>query len=110
MYPYLFILISLALATISLYLLALGLTKFEALYMITVFEARALEGARMEGAACALAACPRRVVARARGVAGHPRAEKERKSSDARKAITKHRLRARRGTCEVAGEWSVSSE
>uniref|UniRef100_A0A7S4BS36 Uncharacterized protein n=1 Tax=Chrysotila carterae TaxID=13221 RepID=A0A7S4BS36_CHRCT len=37
-YPYLFIFISLALACISLYLLAVGLTKFEALYMITVFE------------------------------------------------------------------------
>eukprot|EP00965_Chrysotila_dentata_P010291 334602-Pleurochrysis_carterae.AAC.2 len=39
-YPYLFIFISLALACISLYLLAVGLTKFEALYMITVFEVR----------------------------------------------------------------------
>jgi len=37
-WPYLFILISLTLACVSLYLLALGLTKFEALYMITVFE------------------------------------------------------------------------
>jgi len=37
-YPYIFISISLALACASLYLLAIGLTKFEALYMITVFE------------------------------------------------------------------------
>ena len=37
-FPYLFIAISLALACVSLYMLALGLTKFEALYMITVFE------------------------------------------------------------------------
>ena len=37
-WPYLFILISLTLACVSLYLLAVGLQKFEALYMITVFE------------------------------------------------------------------------
>jgi len=37
-WPYLFITISLTVCVISLYLLALGLTKFEALYMITVYE------------------------------------------------------------------------
>uniref|UniRef100_A0A7S3VXX1 EamA domain-containing protein n=2 Tax=Emiliania huxleyi TaxID=2903 RepID=A0A7S3VXX1_EMIHU len=37
-YPYLFITISLALACGALYLLAVGLRSFEALYMITVFE------------------------------------------------------------------------
>jgi uncharacterized membrane protein len=37
-FPYLFIAISLLLACVSLYMLAVGLTKFEALYMITVFE------------------------------------------------------------------------
>ena len=37
-YPYLFIVASLALACTSLYMLAVGLTKSEALYMITVFE------------------------------------------------------------------------
>jgi len=37
-YPYLFISISLTLACVSLWLLAVGLRTFEALYMITVFE------------------------------------------------------------------------
>lgn len=37
-YPYLFIAISLTLACVSLYMLAVGLRTFEALYMITVFE------------------------------------------------------------------------
>ena len=37
-FPYLFIAISLTLACVSLYLLAVGLKNFEALYMITVFE------------------------------------------------------------------------
>lgn len=37
-FPYLFIAISLTLACVSLYMLAVGLRTFEALYMITVFE------------------------------------------------------------------------
>jgi uncharacterized membrane protein len=37
-WPYLFITISLTVCVISLYLLGLGLTKFEALFMITVYE------------------------------------------------------------------------
>jgi len=37
-YPYLFVTVSLTLACVSLYLLAVGLRTFEALYMITVFE------------------------------------------------------------------------
>jgi len=37
-WPYLFITISLTLACVSLYMLAVGLRTFEALYMITVFE------------------------------------------------------------------------
>ena len=37
-YPYLFFAISMTLATVSLYMLAVGLRSFEALYMITVFE------------------------------------------------------------------------
>lgn len=37
-WPYLFITISLTICIISLYLLGLGLTKFEALFMITVYE------------------------------------------------------------------------
>ena len=40
-YPYLFISISLTLACVSLWLLAVGLRTFEALYMITVFEVSA---------------------------------------------------------------------
>ena len=37
-WPYLFIFVSLTLACVSLYMLAVGLRTFEALYMITVFE------------------------------------------------------------------------
>ncbi len=37
-FPYLFMLISLTLACVSLYMLAVGLRTFEALYMITIFE------------------------------------------------------------------------
>jgi len=37
-FPYLFIAVSLTLACVSLYMLAVGLRTFEALYMITVFE------------------------------------------------------------------------
>ena len=37
-WPYLFILVSLTLACVSLWMLAVGLKTFEALYMITVFE------------------------------------------------------------------------
>lgn len=37
-YPYLFATVSLTLACVSLYMLAIGLRSFEALYMITVFE------------------------------------------------------------------------
>ena len=37
-WPYLFVTVSLTLACVSLYMLAVGLRHFEALYMITVFE------------------------------------------------------------------------
>ena len=55
--PYLFASVSMACACISLYMLAVGLRDFEALYMITVFEGFMIIFGALSGTA-ALSTCP----------------------------------------------------